>query len=88
MTPWAQVWVPAYLAEAEMGASVEVFPKSQLLAEAETAHRSLLAVTLKRDLRLADLTSRRALSFGVDASLGCWETPSRWCIRAWSHGRP
>lgn len=39
----------------------------------EIAHRSLLAVTLKRDLRLADITARRALSFGVTASIGANE---------------
>jgi RES domain-containing protein len=62
-----------YLAEAPLGAWVEVFRKRQLLAEAEVAERSLLAVTLGRDLRLADLTSRRALSFAVTASLGASE---------------
>jgi RES domain-containing protein len=62
-----------YLAEDELGAWVEVFRKPQLLAESEIANRSLLAVKLERDLRLADLTSRRALSFGVNASLGANE---------------
>jgi hypothetical protein len=62
-----------YLAEAPLGAWVEVFRKRQLLPEVEIAHRSLLAVTLKRDLRLADLTARRALSFGITASIGANE---------------
>jgi hypothetical protein len=62
-----------YLAEAPLGAWVEVFRKRQLFPEAEIAHRSLLAVTLKRDLRLADITARRALSFGITASLGANE---------------
>ncbi len=62
-----------YLAEAPLGAWVEVFRKRQLLPEAEIAQRSLLAVTLKRSLRLADITSRRALSFGITASLGADE---------------
>jgi RES domain len=62
-----------YLAEAPLGAWVEVFRKRQLLPEAEIAHRSLLTVTLRRDLRLADITSRRALSFGITASLGANE---------------
>lgn len=62
-----------YLAEAPLGAWVEVFRKRQLLPEVEIAERSLLAVALKRDLRLADITARRALSFGVTASLGADE---------------
>jgi len=62
-----------YLAEDPLGAWVEVFRKNQLLAEAEIAQRSLLTVALGRDLRLADLTSRRALKFGVTASLGADE---------------
>jgi RES domain len=62
-----------YLAEVPLGAWVEVFRKRQLLPEVEIAERSLLAVALKRDLRLADITARRALSFGVTASLGANE---------------
>jgi len=61
------------LAEAPLGAWVEVFRKRQLLPEVEIAERSLLAVTLKRDLRVADITARRALSFGITASLGAGE---------------
>lgn len=59
-----------YLAEAQLGAWVEVFRKRLLLPEPEIAHRSLLAVALRRDLRLADITSRRALTFEITASLG------------------
>jgi RES domain-containing protein len=59
-----------YLAERPLGAWVEVFRKRLLLAESELAERALLSIELGRDLRLADLTSRRALSFGVTASLG------------------
>ena len=59
-----------YMAERPLGAWVEVFRKSMLLAEAEIRERSLLAVELGRALRLADLTSRRVLRFGVTASLG------------------
>ena len=44
-----------------------------LLDEADVATRRLLSVELGRDLRLADLTSRRALGFGVTASLGANE---------------
>lgn len=58
-----------YLAERPLGAWVEVFRKQMVLAEAELLHRTLLAVELGRDLRLADLTSRRALGFGVTAAL-------------------
>jgi len=45
-----------YLAQDPLGAWVEVFRKRQLLPEVEIAERSLLAVALKRDLRLADIT--------------------------------
>lgn len=57
-----------YLAERPLGAWVEVFRMRMLLAEADVLQRSLLSVQLGRDLRLADLTSRRALGFGVTAS--------------------
>ena len=59
-----------YLAEDPLGAWVEVFRKRMLLAEAEITARALFSVELGRELRLADLTSRRALEFGVTASLG------------------
>ncbi len=59
-----------YLAERPLGAWVEVFRKQMMLAEAEVQGRSLLSVRLGRNLKLADLTSRRALQFGVTASLG------------------
>ncbi|MGO9899342.1 MAG: RES domain-containing protein [Solirubrobacteraceae bacterium] len=44
-----------------------------LLAEAAVIARWLLTVRLGRDVRLADLTSWRALRFGVTASLGANE---------------
>ena len=44
-----------------------------LLAEAAVTDRWLMSVRVGRDLRLADLTSRRALQFGVTASLGANE---------------
>jgi RES domain len=59
-----------YFAEDPLGAWVEVFRKQMLIAEAELAERTLFTVVLGRDVRLADLTSRRALGFGVTASLG------------------
>lgn len=62
-----------YFAEVPLGAWVEVFRKRMLLAEAEVRERSLLSVQLGRDVRLANLTSRRALAFGVTASLGADE---------------
>ncbi len=58
-----------YLAEQPLGAWIEVFRKQMLLAEEEVHARCLLSVALGRDVRLADLTSRRALAFGVTASL-------------------
>ncbi len=62
-----------YLAERALGAWVEVFRKRMLLAEDEVAKRAMLSVELGRDLRLADLTSRRALGFGLTASIGANE---------------
>jgi RES domain-containing protein len=62
-----------YLADAPLGAWVEVFRKPQMLPEVEVELRLLLSVKLERDLRLADVTSRRALSFGVTASIGANE---------------
>ncbi len=62
-----------YLAEQPLGAWVEVFRKRMLAAEEELTERRLLSVQLGRNLRLADLTSRRALAFGVTASLGADE---------------
>jgi RES domain len=44
-----------------------------LLAEAAVTDRWLMSARLGCDLRLADLTSRRALQFGVTASLGANE---------------
>jgi len=62
-----------YLAERPLGAWVEVFRKTMLLAEADVAARAVLSMPLGRPIRLADLTSRRALAFGVTASLGASE---------------
>jgi hypothetical protein len=63
-----------YLTERPLGAWIEVFRKRMLLAEEEIAARALFAVQLGRDLRLADVTSRRALQFGVTASVGAGES--------------
>jgi RES domain len=62
-----------YVAERPLGAWIEVFRRRILLAEAEVLQRALFSVTLGRDLKLADLTSRRSLQFGVTASLGADE---------------
>jgi hypothetical protein len=62
-----------YLAERPLGAWIEVFRKRMLVSQAEVDERSLCSVALGRDLRLADLTSGRALAFGVTASLGANE---------------
>lgn len=59
-----------YLATDLLGAWVEVFRETMLLDRAEVLERSLAQVRLGRDLRLADLASRRALQFGVTATLG------------------
>jgi hypothetical protein len=62
-----------YFAERALGAWVEVYRRQMLLAEAAVTDRWLMSVRVGRDLRLADLTSRRALQFGVTASLGANE---------------
>lgn len=62
-----------YFAERPLGAWVEVYRRQMLLAEAAVLDRWLMTVRVGRDLRLADLTSRRALQFGVTASLGANE---------------
>ena len=59
-----------YLAERPLGAWIEVFRKRILIAESELAGRSLTSVALGRPIRLADLTSRGALRFGVTATIG------------------
>jgi hypothetical protein len=58
-----------YLASAALGAWVEVFRHPVLIDEADVRARRLLHVELGRDLRLADATSRRALQFGVTATI-------------------
>jgi hypothetical protein len=62
-----------YFAKEPIGAWVEVFRKQILLADDEVRQRSLFKLRTGRDLKLADITSRRALQFGVTASLGANE---------------
>lgn len=62
-----------YLSTDPLGAWVEVFRKRMLVAEEEVLGRALFSVALGRDLRLADLTSRRALEHGVTATVGASE---------------
>jgi len=59
-----------YFAEEPLGAWVEVFRRQMLLRDVALDERALLSVALGHDVRLADLTSRRALQFGITASLG------------------
>ena len=59
-----------YLAQDELGAFVEVFRTPTTIAQADIEGRRLCVVTLGRELQLADLCSRRALSYGVTAELG------------------
>jgi hypothetical protein len=59
-----------YFAEEPLGAWIEVFRRQMLLRDVAIADRALLSAALGREVRLADLTSRRALQFGVTASLG------------------
>jgi hypothetical protein len=60
-----------YLAADELGAFVETF-RTQTTIVADDLHggRQLSLVALDRELRLADLCSRRALRYGVTAELG------------------
>ena len=62
-----------YVAERPLGSWVEVFRKTMLIAEAAVEERALMQTALGRDVRLADLTSRRALTCGTTASLGANE---------------
>lgn len=62
-----------YFAERPIGAWVEVFRKRMLLAEDDVLKRSIYSTQLGSDLRLADVTSRRALQFGITASIGANE---------------
>ena len=62
-----------YFAKEPTAAWIEVFRKQILLADDEVNQRSLYKLRLGRDLKLADITSRRALQFGVTASLGANE---------------
>ena len=59
-----------YLAATELGAFVEVFRTPTTIAEDDIESRRLSVVTLGRELRLADLCSRRALTYNVTADVG------------------
>ena len=59
-----------YLGEKPLGAWVEVFRKQMVWSEQAVDERALQTVELGRDLKLATLTSPRALEFGVTATLG------------------
>ena len=52
---------------------MEVFRKQLLIPETFLRRRAVLATRLGRPLRLADLTSRRALRYGATSSLGASE---------------
>jgi hypothetical protein len=58
-----------HLAEQPLGAWVEVFRTDMHIDEHDVHARTLAVVALGRELRLADLTSRDALRFGVTGSL-------------------
>jgi hypothetical protein len=58
------------LAPDELGAFVEVFRTPTTIAADDIEARRLSVVRLGRELRLADLCSRRALTYGVTAELG------------------
>jgi RES domain len=62
-----------YLAEAELGAWVEVFRTALVIAESDVHNRRLCSPALPRDLTLADATNRAALAFGITASLSAGE---------------
>jgi hypothetical protein len=78
-----------YFAERPLGAWVEVYRRQMLLAEAAVTDRWMMSVRIGRDLRLADLTSRRALQFGVTASLGAnerYDASQAFAADAWGAG--
>jgi RES domain-containing protein len=62
-----------YLAARPLGAWIEVFRKQVQLSERAVRDRVLFTVSLRTDLQVADLTSRRALQFPVTAPLGADE---------------
>lgn len=62
-----------YLAEKPLGAWIEVFRREMVLSELAVRERALARLKSGRGLRLADLTSRRALQFGATVSLGANE---------------
>lgn len=59
-----------YLASDPLGAWVEVFRDEMTWSDRDVQRRRLLSVELGRVLSLADVTSRRALQFGITAQLG------------------
>ncbi len=59
-----------YLAAEPLGAFVEVYRTRLAVDEDDVTARRLAAVEFSSDLRLADITSRRALRFGVTAEVG------------------
>jgi hypothetical protein len=59
-----------YLAQWQLGAFVEVFRTRLELDESDVDARRLARVEFAHDLRLADVTSRRALRFGITAEVG------------------
>jgi hypothetical protein len=58
-----------YLAPDPLGAFVEVYRTRMELDQADIDDHGLARVEFDRDLRLADIVSRRALSFGVTAEI-------------------
>ncbi|MDQ3631073.1 MAG: RES family NAD+ phosphorylase [Actinomycetota bacterium] len=62
-----------YLAETPLGAWVETFRRQMTWSEAAILGRGLFVGETGRELRLADLTSRRALQFGVTATVSAGE---------------
>ncbi len=62
-----------YFADRGLGAWVETFRKQMKWADQDIRARHLQMVALGRDLRLANLISRRALRFGVTATIGADE---------------
>jgi hypothetical protein len=59
-----------YFGTAPLSAWVEVFRKPLLLAEETVLTRALFSAELGRDVKLADVTSRRALGYGITATIG------------------
>lgn len=72
-----------YLAEDPLGAFVEVFRETALVAQRDVDRRRLSVFTVAAPIRLADCTARGARAFGVTAAIHAdpaYDLPGRWAV--------